>query len=85
MPSPGEMSSVDRGPCRLMFWTAGIPVVTIGAMKLLDYTTESGFLPHIKCGNVTEAVSQLVASLASEGQVSDPKALVDEIMRREEE
>ena len=54
-------------------------------MKLLDYTTESGFLPHIKCGDVTAAVSRLVESLAADGQVVDPEALVDEVMRREEE
>ena len=68
-----------------MFWTAGIPVVTIGAMKLLDYTTESGFLPNIKCGDVTAAVARLVGGLAADGQVADPAALVVDVMRREDE
>ncbi|MBU8871204.1 MAG: PTS sugar transporter subunit IIA [Gemmatimonadales bacterium] len=68
-----------------MFWTAGTPVVTIVAMKLLDYTTESGFIPNIKCGDVAAAVSRLVEGLAADGQVIDSTALVDEIMRREEE
>ena len=70
---------------RAWFWTSGGMVVTIGAMKLLDYTIESGFLPHIKCGDVTDAVSQLVQSLADAGHVSNSQALVDEVMRREEE
>jgi nitrogen PTS system EIIA component len=52
-------------------------------MKLLDYTTESGFLPHIKCSDVADAVSQLVGSLAADGLISDTQLLIDEVMRRE--
>ena len=54
-------------------------------MKLLEYTTESGFLPSIKCSEVRGAVSRLVESLAADGLVADAPALVDEVMRREEE
>lgn len=54
-------------------------------MKLLNYTTESGFLPHIKCDDVPGAVSQLVASLSTDVLAADRSALVDEVMRREAE
>lgn len=54
-------------------------------MKLLDYTIETGFLPHIKCDSVDEAVKLLVDQLMAAGEVSDPEALLTEIMRREVE
>jgi mannitol/fructose-specific phosphotransferase system IIA component (Ntr-type) len=54
-------------------------------MNLLDYTMDSGFLPHIKCDTMHESVSRLVDSLAQAGAVADASHLLDEIMRREEE
>lgn len=54
-------------------------------MKLLDYTIETGFLPHIKCDSVAVAVEALVNQLVDAGEASDPVALLTEIMRREEE
>jgi PTS system nitrogen regulatory IIA component len=59
--------------------------ITIRAMNLLDYTMETGFLPHIKCHSVQEAVAQLVDRLVTAGQARDAEALLDEIMRREQE
>lgn len=54
-------------------------------MKLLDYTMETGFLPHIKCASVEAAVGQLVDRLAAAGETADPAGLKAEIMRREAE
>ncbi len=54
-------------------------------MKLLDYTTDNGFLPHIKCTSVDEAVAQLVEVLETSGAVTDGKNLAVEVMRRERE
>jgi len=54
-------------------------------MKLLDYTTDNGFLPHIKCASVDEAVERLVVELESSGAISDGKSLAAEVMRRERE
>ena len=54
-------------------------------MKLLDYTTDNGFLPHIKCTSVDEAVAQLVAALEITGAVSNGEDLALEVMRRERE
>jgi len=54
-------------------------------MKLLDYTTDNGFLPHIKCTCVDEAVTQLVEVLESSGVVTDGPNLAAEVMRREQE
>jgi len=54
-------------------------------MRLLDYTTDNGFLPHIKCASVDEAVDRLVAELESVGAVTDGQNLAVEIMRRERE
>jgi len=48
-------------------------------MNLLDYTIQSGFLPHLKCENLAEAVAYLVATFA----VTDD--LVREVLRREYE
>ena len=81
----GAVPADDLSAYRAGFWTSGDPAVTIDAMKLLDYTTESGFLPHIKCSDVTDAVSQLVGSLVADGLVSDSRTLIDEVMRREME
>lgn len=57
----------------------------MGAMKLLDYTTTRGFLPHVKCASVREAVARLVDVLAQEGALADPADVVAEVMRREAE
>ncbi len=54
-------------------------------MRLLDYTTNNGFLPHIKCTSVDEAVSRLVSELESIGAVTDGASLTAEVMRRERE
>jgi len=54
-------------------------------MRLLDYTTDNGFLPHIKCASVDEAVSRLVSGLESAGAVTNGKSLAAEVMRRERE
>lgn len=54
-------------------------------MKLLDYTIETGFLPHIKCDSIAEAVEHLVGRLQAAGETSHPGALHTEIMRREKE
>ena len=54
-------------------------------MKLLDYTTDNGFLPHIKCTSVDEAVTQLVGALENSGAVTNGLDLAQEIMRREQD
>lgn len=54
-------------------------------MKLIDYTTESAFLPQIKCDDVAAAVARLVDGLAAAGEVADPAALVADVMHRERE
>jgi len=52
-------------------------------MKLLDYTIESGFLPHIKSASLDEAVDRLVDCLVRAGDVADGPGLSAEILRRE--
>lgn len=52
-------------------------------MGMQDYTTDDGFLLHLDCATVEDAVARLVGALAAEGDVSDPPALVAEVMRRE--
>ena len=54
-------------------------------MKLLDYTTTRGFLPHVKCRSVRDAVGRLVGALAEAGEVADAEGVVAEVMRREAE
>ena len=54
-------------------------------MNLLDYTIESGFLPHIKCDSVADAVSQLVDRLTAAGDVADGDGLIAEVLRREKD
>ncbi|HPF71062.1 MAG TPA: PTS sugar transporter subunit IIA [Candidatus Krumholzibacteria bacterium] len=54
-------------------------------MKLLDYTTTGGFLPHLKCATVEDAVRRLVGVLADAGEVRDAAGVVAEVMRREAE
>jgi mannitol/fructose-specific phosphotransferase system IIA component (Ntr-type) len=54
-------------------------------MNLTDYTTQSGFLPQIKCADLTAAVRELVGALAGTGALSDVDGVVAEIMRREAE
>lgn len=54
-------------------------------MKLMDYTTPSGFLPRIKSGGLTEAVTRLVHQLVDPENVEAVDSLVQEVMRRENE
>lgn len=54
-------------------------------MKLLEYTTESGFLPRIKCEDIAEGVAVLVESLQSSGRIRDPEQAVADVLRREKE
>jgi len=54
-------------------------------MNLLDYTTQTGFLPQLKCESLEQAVVQLVATLIQEGTVSQLDDLVREVLRREAE
>lgn len=54
-------------------------------MRMQDYTIESGFLPHLECASVQEAVTALVTRLVDAGDVADGPALVREVMRRETE
>ena len=54
-------------------------------MRMQDYTIESGFLPHLECTSVEEAVAALVARLTDVGDVEDGPSLVSEVMRREAE
>ena len=55
------------------------------AMKLHDYTTDSGFLPHVKCATVRDAVARLVSALAADGELADADSVLAEVMRREAE
>jgi mannitol/fructose-specific phosphotransferase system IIA component (Ntr-type) len=50
-----------------------------------DYTIETGFLPHLECASIEEAVGALVKPLALAGDVEESSALVAEVMRREAE
>ena len=52
---------------------------------MLDYTTDNGFLPHIKCDSVADAVSQLVDRLTAAGDVADGDGLIAEVLRREKD
>ncbi len=52
-------------------------------MKLLDYTTDKGFLPHIKCADLPETVALLVDQLREASVVEDSEGLTHEILRRE--
>jgi len=54
-------------------------------MNLLDYTTQKGFLPQLKCESLEQAVVQLVASLGHRQTADEVDALVREVMRREGE
>ncbi len=54
-------------------------------MRMQDYTTDCGFLPHLDCTSVEEAVRALVGELEATGDVADAAGLVVEIMRREAE
>jgi len=54
-------------------------------MNLLDYTTQTGFLPQLKCEGLSDAVTHLVGTLAEAGDVIATDDLVREVMRREAE
>lgn len=54
-------------------------------MKLQDYTTQDGFLPHLECATLDQAVARLVDGLPDLA-VNGPRAgLVGDILRREAE
>lgn len=54
-------------------------------MRLLEYTTETGFLPRIKCGDVADGVRRLVESLQPSGRIRDAEQTIKDVMRREQE
>jgi PTS system nitrogen regulatory IIA component len=53
-------------------------------MKLRDYTTTSGLLPHLECRDLTDAVTQLVHGLVAAGVVTEGDRLITEILRLEQ-
>lgn len=57
----------------------------MGRMDLLNYTIETAFLPHLKCGSLEDAVRGLISGLAAAQVVPETDSLVAEVMRREEE
>lgn len=54
-------------------------------MKLQDYTTPSGFLPHLSCQTLEQAVASLVDTLAVDAAVVSGADLVQDVMARESE
>lgn len=54
-------------------------------MKLEDYTTPTGFLPHLSCRTLEQAVVSLVAGLATDASVGTSAELVRDVMHREAE
>lgn len=54
-------------------------------MNLMDYTTDRGFLPNLKCADLPGAVTALVGTLAADGNVADADDLVADVLRRERE
>ncbi len=54
-------------------------------MKLVDYTTEGAFLPRLECHDRAELMRLLVSALVASLGLKEPEALVEEILRREEE
>jgi len=53
-------------------------------MKLRDYTTTSGLLPHLECRDLTDAITQLVQGLVAAGVVTEADQLISEIIRLEQ-
>lgn len=54
-------------------------------MKLQDYTTPTGFLPHLSCRTLEQAVAGLVGGLAVDAAVEIGADLVRDVMHREAE
>lgn len=54
-------------------------------MKLLQYTTETGFLPRIKCDDVAAGVTLLVESLQPSARIRDAERAIADVLRRERE
>jgi mannitol/fructose-specific phosphotransferase system IIA component (Ntr-type) len=54
-------------------------------MKLIDYTSETYFLPRVACDDLASVVVRLVDTLAADGIVTATDRLVAEIMHREAE
>ena len=54
-------------------------------MKLQDYTTPTGFLPHLSCATLEQAVMRLVDGLAVDAAVDVGADLVRDVMHREAE
>jgi PTS system nitrogen regulatory IIA component len=54
-------------------------------MKLQDYTTPTGFLPHLSCVTLEQAVAMLVEGLAIDAAVDVGADLVRDVMHREAE
>ena len=52
---------------------------------MLEYTTETGFLPRIKCSDVESGVRCLVESLQPSGRIRDAEQTIKDVMRREQE
>ena len=77
-----------KNKCRLLgfaFWTQDRLAINIQAMRLLDYTIETGFLPNLKCNGMEQAIKMLAEGLAMGGEITDVDPLVHEVMRREGE
>ncbi len=54
-------------------------------MKLVDYTTDASFLPRLECRDRAELLRGLVDALNRTLGLPEPEALVNEILRREDE
>lgn len=54
-------------------------------MDLQQYTIESGFLPHLKCGSLDEALEVMAAAMQRDGAVSSGAELLEAVRRRERE
>jgi PTS system nitrogen regulatory IIA component len=56
-----------------------------GAMNLSDYTTPDGFLPHLSCTTLEQAVTQLVDGLNPGFEAGSRAELIRDVMQRETE
>lgn len=54
-------------------------------MELLHYTIENGFLPHLKCGSLDQALGVLAQAMEAGGAVASGPDLLAEVKRREQE
>ncbi len=55
------------------------------AMRLFDYTTEAALLPNLVVPDLDAVIERLASALSAEGLVTDPAALVRDVLRREAE